>query len=110
MAGLGDMHGLWRHYAHGRYQVRIGWNAPAARGPVARMLTVAAEALADTAITPRHRPHGCDQGATGSRAVSALPRRKARGEMPIRQVKNRLKYAGSSKPRWYATWVTDIEV
>ena len=38
-AGLSNMHGLRHHYAQARYQALTGWKAPAAGGPVARMLT-----------------------------------------------------------------------
>jgi integrase len=38
-AGLSHMHGLRHHYAQARYEVLTGWKAPAAGGPVARMLT-----------------------------------------------------------------------
>lgn len=40
-AGLSHMHGLRHHYAQARYQAMTGWKAPAAGGPVARMLTTA---------------------------------------------------------------------
>jgi integrase len=38
-AGLSQMHGLRHHYAQARYEALTGWKAPAAGGPVARMLT-----------------------------------------------------------------------
>jgi hypothetical protein len=38
-AGLSNMHGLRHHYAQARYEALTGWKAPAAGGPVARMLT-----------------------------------------------------------------------
>jgi hypothetical protein len=37
-AGLSNMHGLRHHYAQDRYRALTGWKAPAAGGPVARML------------------------------------------------------------------------
>jgi integrase len=37
-AGLSHMHGLRHHYAQARYEALTGWKAPAAGGPVARML------------------------------------------------------------------------
>lgn len=40
-AGLNHMHGLRHHYAQARYEVLTGWQAPAAGGPVARMLAPA---------------------------------------------------------------------
>lgn len=40
-AGLSHMHGLRHHYAQARYEALTGWKAPAAGGPVARMLTSA---------------------------------------------------------------------
>ncbi len=40
-AGLSHMHGLRHHYAQARYQALTGWKAPAAGGPVARVLTSA---------------------------------------------------------------------
>ena len=39
-AGLRRMHGLRHRYAQTRYEVLTGWKAPAAGGPVARMLTL----------------------------------------------------------------------
>jgi hypothetical protein len=38
-AGLSNMHGLRHWYAQVRYEALTGWKAPAAGGPVARMLT-----------------------------------------------------------------------
>jgi hypothetical protein len=43
-AGLSHMHGLRHRYAQNRYEVLTGWKAPAAGGPVARMLTSAQRA------------------------------------------------------------------
>ena len=40
-AGLSHMHGLRHRYAQARYDALTGWKAPAAGGPIARMLTVA---------------------------------------------------------------------
>lgn len=40
-AGLSKMHGLRHLYAQVRYEELTGWKAPAAGGPVARMLTAA---------------------------------------------------------------------
>lgn len=40
-AGLNHMHGLRHHYAQARFEALTGWKAPAAGGPVARMLTPA---------------------------------------------------------------------
>jgi len=38
-AGLSHMHGLRHQYAQARYEALTGWKAPAAGGPIARMLT-----------------------------------------------------------------------
>jgi hypothetical protein len=40
-AGLSNMHGLRHLYAQSRYEALTGWEAPAAGGPVAQMLTSA---------------------------------------------------------------------
>jgi integrase len=40
-AGMSHMHGLRHYYAQARYEALTGWKAPAAGGPVARMLTSA---------------------------------------------------------------------
>jgi site-specific recombinase XerC len=44
-AGLSRMHGLRHRYAQSRYEVLIGWKAPARGGPVARTLTSAQRRL-----------------------------------------------------------------